>query len=785
MSLPWAGQLSSLKDVARVVDGSEDFRSIAHFNGMPTIGLGIRKQSGTNTVEVIESVKETLVEIQPNVPEGILLDTAYDTSKFIKNSLNDVLVDLLLGALLTSLVMIVFLRSVRMTIISIIAIPTSIIATFAAMNTMDFTINNMTMMAMSLAIGLVIDDAIVVLENIFRHIEKGDRPFIAATNGSSEVSFAVIAATLAILSVFIPVAFMQGVIGRFFLQFGLSVAFAVSASALIALTLVPMMCSRLLGERVKLLGGPFLIFEKGFSGMEQFYKKFLDLALRHRWKTISLAIGFFIFGLLLMNFVPKAFMTEPDRSEFLVRFELPTGTSVEEVERHLQTYEKKVLAHEEVNSLFAATGFTGGVNSGILFVLLKPTSERDLSQDEMMSVMRSELQGLVQDSIVLVDYVDDLGGGGSRNAEVQFVLMGPSVEELAQVTSNIVSDLNEQGGFVDLDTDLRLDKPEFQIEVNRDLADDLNVSVYSILENFSILFGGADVGTFKEGGHRYDIRLRAAPEFRRDPNDLLNASVRSNTGQLVKSANLVNVIEGTGPNLIARTDRSRSVNIYANLEGISMGEAMERITLAAEKFVPDDPSWSTKWGGRTDVMEESFGYMFMALVIAMMMIYVILGSQFESFIHPFTVLMAVPLAIAGSFGLLLMTGMNLDIMAFIGIIMLTGIVAKNAILLVEFTNQQREKGMDREAALRMAGPIRLRPILMTAFTTIASVIPVILALSEGGEMRAPMGATVIGGMVTATFLTLLVIPCVYSVMDDLTIMIRNLLGKSAAAQLDE
>lgn len=774
-----------LKDVARVVDGSEDFRSVAHFNGLPTIGLGIRKQSGTNTVEVVNSVRETLAEIQPNVPEEILVDVAYDSSKFIRNSLNDVMFDLLLGALLTSLVMLVFLRSVRMTIISIIAIPTSIIATFAAMNAMDFTVNNMTMMAMSLAIGLVIDDAIVVLENIFRHIEKGDRPFVAATNGASEVSFAVIAATLAILSVFIPVAFMQGIIGRFFLQFGLSVAFAVSASAVIALSLVPMMCSRLLGERVKQLEGFFLVFEKGFSALESSYRKYLDLALRNRWKTIGLAIGFFIFGLLLLNFVPRAFMTQPDRSEFLVRFELPTGTAVEEIERHLRTYEKAVLAHEEVDKLFAATGFTGGVNSGILFVNLKPSGERELSQEELMSSMRSELQGLVEDSIVLVDYVSDLGAGTSRNAEVQFVLMGPSVGELSGVTSNIVADLEAQGGFIDLDTDLRLDKPEFEIEINRDLADDLDVSVYSILENFNILFGGSDVGTFKEGGHRYDIRLRAAPEFRSDPNDLLNVGVRSNTGRLVKSANLVEVVEATGPNMIARTDRSRSVSIYSNLEGISLGEAMERITRAADKYVPDDPAWSTKWGGRTDVFEESFGYMFTALIIAMMMIYVILGSQFESFIHPFTVLMAVPLAIAGSFGLLLITRMNLDIMAFIGIIMLTGIVAKNAILLVEFTNQQREKGMDREAALRMAGPIRLRPILMTAFTTIASVIPIILALSEGGEQRAPMGATVIGGMITATFLTLLVIPCVYSVMDDLTIKIRNLLGKAAASNLEE
>jgi len=778
------GTVIRLKDLGSVVDGSEDYRSVANFNGMPTVGLGIRKQSGTNTVQVIEAVKKNIEGMLQEVPEGIFIDVAYDTSKFIKNSLHDVLFDLLIGALLTSLVMMLFLRNMRMTIISIIAIPTSIIATFAAMYVLGFTINNLTMMAMSLAVGLVIDDAIVVLENIYRHIERGDRPFAAAFSGSSEVGFAVIAATMAILAVFIPVAFMQGIIGKFFVQFGLSVAFAVMISAVVALALVPMMCSRLLGGSIHLLGGFLLVFEKGFTGMESLYRKYLDLALRNRWKTISLAIGFFLLGLVLLAFVPKTFMTQPDRSEFLVRFELPTGTAMEEMAQNLNTYEQAILKHPEVDKLFSATGFTGNINSGVLFVMLTPSGERKLTQQELMAQFRSELGNLVPDSIVVIDYISDIGGASARSAEVEFVVMGPDVQSLDEVSSRIIEDLRKQGGFVDLDSNLRLDKPEFKLDVNRDLADDLDVSVYSILQNFNILFGGADAGYFKDGGHRYKIRLRAVPDARKEAEDLLDISVRSNRGQLVKAANLVNVQEGIGPNLIARTDRSRSVNIYANLDGISLGEAMDRISAAAAKYVPDNSSWSTRWGGRSDTFQESFGYMLITMIIAMMMIYVILGSQFESFVHPFTVLMAVPLAIGGSFGFLLLTGLNFDIMAFIGVIMLTGIVAKNAILLVDFTNQQREKGMNREEALRMAGPIRLRPILMTAFTTIASVIPVVLALSEGGEMRAPMGATVIGGMLTATFLTLLVIPCVYSVMDDLSIWLQSKLGRATSAGID-
>jgi HAE1 family hydrophobic/amphiphilic exporter-1 len=404
-----------------------------------------------------------------------------------------------------------------------------------------------------------------------------------------------------------------------------------------------------------------------------------------------------------------------------------------------------------------------------------------------MSRLRRILDEVAPDARIAVEY-PSVVGGGQRNTDLQFIVKGPDVESLNRVADQLVAEMRVIPGFVDVDHDLRLNKPEFKVDIDRGLADDLNVDVRSITENFSILFGGQNVATFKEGGKRYDIRLRAVPGARLRPEDLLLVSLRSANGELIKAANLIQVTQGTGPNSINRFNRSRSVTLFANLENTSLGEGLDYISRVADQYVPKDPTWSTALTGGSDLFEESFQYLFYALAVAIVMIYVILGSQFESFIHPFTILMSVPLAIAGSFGLMLLTGVQLDIFSFIGFVMLTGIVTKNAILLVDFTNQMRRKGLSRDEALRRAGPLRLRPILMTAFTTIAAVTPIALALSEGGEQRAPMGVTVIGGMLTATFLTLLVIPCVYTVLDDLGIKVVQGLrrlgigGKEMAAE---
>ena len=753
-----------LKDVARVEDGSQDVRSIARFNGLPAVGLGIQKQSGTNTVEVAKGVKAALAEIVTILPEDINADVAFDTSRFIEVAMNDVFFDLILGAILAAVVMLVFLQDFRMTFISVMAIPTSIIASFVGMYAWDFTINNMTMLAMSLAIGIVIDDAIVVLENIYRYIEQGVARAEAARIGTSEVGLAVLAASSSIIAVFVPVAFMRGLIGRFFFQFGLAVALAVLVSVVISFTLTPMLCSKLLRKDPR-KGRIFQALEDMFKTVEKTYARYLDLALRHRWTTVGAASLIFLLGLALVPFVPKGLFTEPDESSFMMLFELPTGTSVEQMDQSLRQIETVVFSQDEVESAFAGTGMMGGTNTGLLFVVLLHPDQREANQMEIKSRLRELVAEAVPNAHVAIENMSPMGHAG-RNAEVQFIVKGPEVEELDRVMAQMMEQMEQTPGFVDVDNDLRLDKPELKVSIARNLADDLDVDVRGITENFNILFGGLDVATFKEGGKRYDIRLRALPDARLNAEDLLQISMRSSRGPLIDAANLVEVQQGMGPDSINRHNRSRSAILFANLEGVSLGTALERMGEIADQLIPDDPAWSTSMTGASDFFTESFQYLIYAIAIALLMIYLILGSQFESFIHPFTIMTSVPLAIAGSLGLLLVTGSQLDIFSFIGLVMLIGIVTKNAILLVDFTNQMRREGMDREQALRRAGPLRLRPILMTAFTTMAAVVPVAMALSEGGEQRAPMAVAVIGGMMTSTFLTLLVIPCVYTLMDD-------------------
>jgi HAE1 family hydrophobic/amphiphilic exporter-1 len=676
--------------------------------------------------------------------------------------------------------MLVILRNFRMTFISVVTSPVSIIGAFVAMYALGFTINNMTMLALSLAIGLVIDDAIVVLENIFRHVEQeGKAAMAAAREGTDEIGFAVIAASSSIIAVFLPVAFMPGIIGRFFFQFGLTVTLAVLISVVVSLTLIPMLCSRLLKHNPH-HGRVFRSFELGFRAMERFYGWALDKALRHRWLTLLAAVTFFVVGVGLIPFVKQEFSTQADESRFMVRFELPTGTSLAASEQALRMLEETLFAQEEVRSAFAALGLGGGVNSGLMFVNLLRPWEREATQNEVIARLRDLLREAVPSAFIAVEAISPIGGG-QRNADLQFIVQGPTVAGLEEVTARMLADMRGTAGFVDVDSDLRLSKPEVRISIDRNLADDLGVDVMTIVETFNALFAGADVAKFKEGSKRYDIRVRAAPEARVQPQDINRIVVRAASGALVSSPNLVTFEEGLGPDKINRYNRQRSVTLFANLDGVALGEALQAMEAIAERHVPSDPGWSTALGGSSEAFAESFQYLFYALIIAILVIYVVLGSQFESFIHPFTVLMSVPLAVIGGIGLLLVTGKTLDIFSFIGFVMLIGIVTKNAILLLDFTNQMRLRGVPRDEALRRAGPLRLRPILMTAFTTMAAVLPVALAISEGGESRAPMGVAVIGGMMTSTLLTLLVIPCVYTVMDDMIAAVERVFGLASPA----
>jgi HAE1 family hydrophobic/amphiphilic exporter-1 len=772
------GAVTRLRDVAQVVDGKEDLRTVARFNGVPTIGLGIRKQSGTNTVEIARRVKAELEEMQKTVPEGIQLEVAFDSSEFIEASMQGVQVDILFGVLLTSLIMFLFLRNVRITMISVVAIPISLIGGFVVMYALDFTINNMSMLAMSLAVGMVIDDAIVVLENIFRHVEEGSPPMQAASEGTSEVGLAVIAATSSIAAVFIPVAFMKGVVGRFFYQFGLTVAVTIAISAVVSLTLTPMLCSRLL-KREEMHHPLYNALEKGFQFLDSIYRRILGWVTGHRIVTVMIAFAAFGAGLALTPFIGKEFSTQDDEGRFIARFEMPTGTSIYETEERLREVEKIVFNQPEVTHGFSAIGMGGGeVNSGLMVVHLTPRSERD----EHQAVFMRRLRGLLsryQDMTSAVEYISILGGG-QRHADLEYIIQGPDVAALAEVSDRITQALKRLGGFVDVDTDLRITKPEVKVHIDRGLADDLGVDVRSISQDIYTLFGGVDAGKFKDGGERYDIRVRALPADRDNPEDLYRIAVRSLAGNLVKAPNLIDIEVGQGPNVVNRHNRRRAVTIYTNLEDKPMGQALAELEKTTQEMLPKDGKWGTTTTGRTRAFRETFVYMRYAMIVAIVIIYMVLAAQFESFIHPFTVMLSLPLCVVGVFGLLLITGNTLNITSYIGIIMLMGIVTKNAILLVDYTNTLRRRGMEKLEAVLQAGPTRFRPILMTAGSTIVAVLPVALGISEGGESRAPMAIAVIGGMFTSTLLTLLVIPVVYLLLDDFASWLLRRVGRSPA-----
>ncbi len=772
------GAVTRLRDVAKVVDDKEDLRTVARFTGVPTIGLGIQKQSGTNTVEVARRVKAVVEEMRKTVPEGIHLDIGYDASEFIEASMEGVQVDILFGVLLTSLIMLMFLRNVRITLISVVAIPISLIGGFVIMYAMDFTINNLSMMGMSLAVGMVIDDAIVVLENIFRHVEEGAPPMEAASRGTSEVGLAVIAATSSIAAVFIPVAFMKGIVGRFFYQFGLTVAVTIAISAIVSLTLTPMLCSRLL--RKETVRHPlYLKLERGFESLESAYRVVLGWVTRHRFVTVLIALAAFGAGMALTPFIGKEFNTQDDEGRFMLRFEMPTGTSIYETEERLRKVEHVVFSQPEVKSAFAAIGMMGGeVNRGIMVVNMVPRRERDIHQADFMRRVRG-LLGAYEDMTSSVEYISITGG--RRETDIEYIVQGPEVSELAEISSKILPALEALGGFVDVDTDLRITKPEVKVFIDRGLADDLGVDVRTISQNIYTLFGGIDAGKYKEGGERYDIRVRALPTDRDNPDDLYQLSVRALGGSLVKAPNLLNVEVGQGPNVINRFNRRRAITLYMNLDEKPLGQAMEELEKTVYELLPKDGKWGTATTGRTRAFQETFVYMGYAMIVAVLIIYMVLAAQFESFVHPFTVMLALPLCVIGVFGLLLLTGNTLNIMSYIGMIMLMGIVTKNSILLVDYTNQLRSRGVDKLEAVLEAGPRRFRPILMTAGSTIIAVLPVALGMSEGGGSRAPMAIAVIGGMFTSTFLTLLVIPVVYLLLDDFASWLRRKFPGAAVA----
>ena len=774
-----AGAPVRIRDVARVEDGAQERRSYATFSGKSSVTMLVRKQSGSNTVDVAHKVKAALEKLKAQFPK-VTMRIASDNSVFTERAISDVKFDLLFGAALAILIIMFFLHDWRATLISATALPVSVISTFAFIQAMGFTLNMMTMLALSLSIGILIDDAIVVIENIHRHLEMGKSPMKAAGEATAEIGLAVMATTASILAVFVPVATMKGIIGRFFVQFGLTVAFAVAVSLFVAFTLTPMLSSRFL--RIHADKGPIGKAIEGFlDSIEHAYSKLLGGALRHRALTVLLAIAVFIASIFLAAIVPKEFMPTEDRSQFSVKLEMPSGASLGATETMAEAIATKLRSVPGVEDTLVTIGGSAlsEINRAEIQVNLVGKKKRDFSQAEMIAYTRKQMPGWLgrNDLKYAVEPFNMVGGnagGAFRSATVQFNVRGKDYTEISKATDEIIRSLGEQevlvGGkkqkaYVDLDVSYRGGKPELAINIDRDRAADLGVPMAVIAMTMRSLMADDKVSEMTADGQRYDIRMKLDEIFRQKAQDLMVLKVRSTTGQLVNLSNVVSIVDEAGPGKIDRQNRQRQITVYANLSGIALGEATQQVESFAKKVVPS--TMTTDWAGMADIMRESMGYLLSALLLAIIIVYLVLAAQFESFLHPFTIMLSLPLSMVGALGAIVIAHSMLNIMTMIGIILLMGLVTKNAILLVDYTNTLRRKGETRLNALLKAGAVRLRPILMTTGAMIFGMAPVALGISEGGELRAPMAIAVIGGLITSTLLTLVVVPVAYTLIDSI------------------
>jgi HAE1 family hydrophobic/amphiphilic exporter-1 len=756
-----------VRDVARVEDGAQERRSYATFSGKSSVTLVIRKQSGANVVAVAHKVKSAIEKLKPLVP-NVTMQVATDNSVFTELAIDDVKFDLVFGALLAILIILFFLHDWRATLISATALPVSVIATFAFIQAMGFTLNMMTMLALSLSIGILIDDAIVVIENIHRHLEMGKSPMKAASEATAEIGLAVMATTASILAVFVPVATMKGIIGRFFVQFGLTVAFAVSVSLFVAFTLTPMLSSRFLRTHTG-KGRIGKAIEGFLGGIEHAYRKLLAAALRHRAMVVLFAILVFAASIGLAAIVPKEFMPTEDRSQFAVKLEMPTGSALGVTESMAEAISTKLRAVPGVeNTLVTIGGSTlSEINRAEIQVNLMSKKKRAFSQEKSIAYVRDQMPGWLgrADVNYAVEPYQTIGGGSGafRSAVVQFNVRGQKYEEISKATDQIIGWMKSQKGYVDLDVSYRGGKPEVALNIDRDRAADLGVPMATIAMTIRSLMADDKISEMTSDGQRYDVRMKLDEKFRQKAQDLMALKVRSTTGQLVDLSNVVSIVNQTGPGKIERQNRQRQITVYANLNGVALGDATTQIDGIAKKVVPS--TMMTDWAGMADVMRESMGYLLSALLLAIIIVYLVLAAQFESFLHPFTIMLSLPLSMVGALGAIALTHSMINIMTMIGIILLMGLVTKNAILLVDYTNTLRRQGIARRDALLQAGAVRLRPILMTTGAMIFGMAPVALGVSEGGELRAPMAIAVIGGLITSTLLTLVVIPVAYTIID--------------------
>jgi multidrug efflux pump len=759
-----ARYLVRLRDVAKVERNAVDLRGQARTNGVSGIGIGIIKQSTANTLEVAEAVKAEVARLQPSLPEGLDIAVSYDESLFISRSIYEVFHALVTALLLVVAVTFLFLRNVRATIIPTVAIPVSIIASFTVLAAAGYSINVLTLLALVLAIGLVVDDAIVVLENIHRRIEEGESVLLAAVRGSRQIGFAVVATTLVLVAVFVPIAFLEGNVGRLFAEFAMATAFAVIFSGLVALTLTPMMCSKWLKpmeEETRF----FRLTEPAFEALNHGYARALDWALSRRWLVIGGALGISVLAYVLFVAVNKEFAPAQDRGSFTITMKGPEGASVDYMRKAVGDLEKDLmrlvdngLADRIFVAVPASFGSSAQINEGRISVRLKKWEDRDRSAQQIIRELAPKLRDNPWVRAVALN-PPGLGQRGTRTP-VQFVIASSTYEELVVLRDRILREAENNPNLVNLTSDYDERKPQLKVDIDRNRAADLGVSVRDIGETLQTLLGSKKVTTYTDRGEQYDVVLQARDEDRVTPNDLTNIFVKSARGELIPLANLVTFSDFAGPGVLNRVDRMRAITLQAALApGYTLGEALDYLEGIAKRELP--PYARVAYLGESRDYKESSLSMYLTFGFALIVVFLVLAAQFESFINPLVILLSVPLAVTGALASLYLMGITLNVYSQIGMVLLIGLVAKNGILIVEFSNQLRAAGKSAHDAVREASLARLRPILMTSIATAIGAVPLAFAHGAGSESRQAIGVVVVGGVMFSTALTLLVIPVFY------------------------
>jgi HAE1 family hydrophobic/amphiphilic exporter-1 len=790
-----------LGDVARVEDGAEDQRSFARYDGKPAVGIGVIKQSDGNTVAIVDEILRRMREMEPLMPADMKFkfgDGVADFSRSIKESVEEAIFSLWFGALLATLTVLVFLRRFRPTLVVGLAIPISLITTFGFMWMFDYTLNTMTLLALTLAVGVVIDDAIVVLENIERHRENGEEPREAASKGAREIAFAATAATVSVAAVFIPVVFVEGMIGNFLGEFGATVAIAVLLSLVVALTLTPMLAARIPAPKEREHGSIYHVFERWFVALETQYKRVLEWTLGHRIKTVAIALLSLPLSCVMAGNLGGEMFPPADVGRMFVAMETPPGTTPAAALALMKQNEEIILGLPEVAGVFAGVGFSGpdggsDPTRGIMFVMLKNLKERERHVSDIVPEAREKL-GKIPGQVVRISDMSGMMMSSDRG-EFEVELQGNlPIQELAALGNRFVEGLRAKGGFVDLDQSLKLGRPELRVIPDRERAAALGVDADQLATTVNLMIGGMDVATYNEGGNRYDVRARLESEDRRDPESILGLYVRTRQGDTVELRNLVRVERGAAPSAITRVNQQRAVAISANLEGKDLQQALADATALAAELLPESVKMLPSGG--TEEMVKSGTQLAFALGLGILVIYMVLAAQFESLVHPLTVMLALPLAMVGALSgleffdtlheldLIHKPGMTLNLFSLIGIILLMGLVTKNSILLVDYANQLRAQGMDKLEAIRTAAPVRMRPVLMTATAMIFGALPSALGIGPGAESRAPMAVAAVAGMISSTVLTLIVVPVFYLGLDDLAAWLRRKVWRESPAETD-